>query len=77
MNAGIIFRNYKLWCRQNQQYFGDDVTFSSLEQVRDQLIDFHAIDCEITDLKKCTLGDICDFADWEVHDLDGKIVEVK
>ena len=65
---------YKIWCKQNGRYFADGAEFHSLEEVREQLISYHSIDCDEDSLKTQSLADIVDGFEWEVHDEDGKEV---
>ena len=67
---------YKIWCLQRQQYFADGAEFDSLEDVRDQLIDYHSIDCDEESLHEQSLADILSGFEWEVHDLTGAFVEM-
>jgi len=58
---------YKLYDVQQSKYFADDLIFSSLEDVRDQLISFHSVDCDGGELEKMTLDEIADVYGWEIH----------
>lgn len=68
---------YKIWCTQRNQYFADGVEFKSLEDVRGQLISYHSVDCNEDSLNKQSLFDIINGFEWEVHDLDGNVVDVE
>jgi hypothetical protein len=49
--------------------FADGAEFKTLDEVRDQLIDYHLIDCEEDDeevLKSMTLAEICELNGWAV-----------
>lgn len=65
---------YKIWCNQRHQYFADGAEFDSLEEIREQLIDYHSYDCNEESLEEQSLYDICNGFEWEVHDLEGNII---
>ena len=68
---------YKIWCKQRNQYFSDDAEFNSLEEIREQLVDYHSADCDEDSLKEQTLQDIVSGFEWEIHDLEGNIVKIE
>jgi len=65
---------YKIFCKQNNQYFADETIFDTLKDCRDQLIDFHSHDCNEDSLKTQSLSDICNSFEWEIHDLQGNTI---
>jgi len=67
---------YKIWCNQRGQYFADGAEFNSLADCRNQLIDYHSIDCDEDSLKTQTLADICNGFEWEIHDLKGEVINL-
>lgn len=67
---------YKIWCKQRDQYFAEGAEFDTLGEVRDQLIDYHSIDCDEDSLHEQSLADIISGFEWEVHDSDGNLVEI-
>lgn len=62
---------YKIWCCQRNQYFADDTEFETLEDIKEQLIDYHSIDCDEDSLNNQTLEEILSGFEWEVHDMNG------
>ena len=68
---------YKIWCKQNNQYFASGSLFDSLDQCRDQLISYHSLDCDEASLEDQNLSDIINGFEWEVHDINGKVVDYK
>lgn len=50
------------------RYFADGDKFETKEDVREQLISFHSIDCEEDSLNKMTLDEILDFGEWELEE---------
>jgi hypothetical protein len=72
----MIRTQYMIWCKQRHQYFADGAIFESLEEIRDQLVDYHSIDCNEESLKKQSLDDIANGFEWEIHDLDGNVIDL-
>ena len=70
-------KKYKLWCKQRNQYFADDAEFNSLEEIHEQLIDYHSIDCDENSLRSQSFDDILSGFEWEVHDLQGNFVAIR
>ena len=68
---------YKIWCNQMSQYFANGATFDSLDQCRDQLISYHSLDCDKESLENQTLQEILSGFEWDIHDLNGKVVELE
>ena len=58
---------YKLWCRQREIYSHNELIFNDLEEIREILIDYHSVDCDVYTLTKMTLNELLDCYDWEVH----------
>lgn len=67
---------YKIFCRQLHQYFANEATFKSLEEIKERLINFHSADCDEKTLKEQTLADIIDGFEWEIHDTKGNVVPI-
>lgn len=71
---------YKIWCNQRGQYFADESEFESLEEIKNQLVDYHETDMDIEDknkLHKMPLSEILDIFEWEVHDENDNFVSVE
>ena len=58
---------YKLWCRQREIYSHNELIFNDLEEIREILIDYHSVDCDVYTLTKMALNELLDCYDWEVH----------
>ena len=72
---------YLLFCRDRNRYFAEDAEpdydsqspqFETLDEVRNQLIDYHSVDNDVEELKKTPLAELCQIFNWEVHDAISK-----
>lgn len=68
---------YKIYCKQRGTYFADEATFDTLDDVRDQLISYHSIDCDEESLEEQNLAEIASGFEWEIHDMDGNEIDYK
>ncbi len=68
-------KRYRIWCCQRNQYFADGVTFDNLNEIKEQLIDYHSPDSE-ENLQKLSLSDILGIFEWEIHTEDGEVVVI-
>lgn len=74
----MVEEKYMIWCNQRSQYFADGSKFESLEDIRQQLISYHSVDQdEETPLEDMNLSYLLEAFEWEVHDTEGNIIEVK
>ena len=76
-SVDISKQKYRLWCNQRNQYFADGSTFETLEEIREQLIAYHSVDCNEESLKKQTIYDLIGGFEWEIHNLNGDIVVIE
>jgi len=67
---------YQIYCKQRGTYFADGEKFDTLEDVREQLVSYHSIDCDEDSLEAQSLAEIVSGFEWEVHDLEGNEVPV-
>lgn len=68
---------YKIYCKQRNCYFADEVMFDTLKDVRIQLISYHSADCNERSLKKQSLADIANDFEWEIQDEEGNEINYK
>tara|TARA_Y100000401_G_scaffold13590_1_gene9265 strand:- start:1215 stop:1430 length:216 start_codon:yes stop_codon:yes gene_type:complete len=66
---------YKLFCTQNKCYSNN--ALKTLKEWRDYLIELHSLDTDESNLINLTLFELCSYYEWEIHDTNGKFVDVK
>lgn len=67
---------YLLYCLQRGSYFADNTQFDSLDEIREQLIDYHSYDCDEDSLNEQSLADLVSGFEWEIHTEQGEVVTV-
>ena len=69
---------YKILCLQRKgHYFADGEKFDSLEDVRNQLISYHSVDCDEDSLNSQSLAEIASGFEWEIQDEEENPVDYK
>ena len=67
---------YKIYCKQRSgHYFADGAKFNSLNEVREQLISYHSIDCDENSLRNQSLADIANGNEWEIQDENNQPID--
>lgn len=64
----------KIWDCQAQKYFSEGKVFKTKEKIKEQLINFHSIDCDENFLKQMKLSELLEFGSWELHNSIGEVV---
>lgn len=60
---------YKIIDKQCGGYFAGGAEFATEDEVRDQLVSYHSIDCdEDGALEKMNLDEILDLGEWEIEE---------
>lgn len=64
----------KIWDCQLYKYMFDEELFESEEKIKNQLVNFHSVDCNEKSLRKMSLAELLEFGEWELHDSKGELV---
>jgi len=66
---------YRLWDKQNIRYYNEGQSFDELVNIKEHLVNEYSEEID-KDIKKLSLGELLETFAWEVHDYEGKVVEV-
>ena len=58
---------YKIKDLQNERYFADGAEFKTKEEIRQQLVSYHANDCDEKFLDEMALEELLEFGGWEIE----------
>jgi len=71
---------FRIYCRQNKEYFSQGEKFNNPEEIEERLRSFHEGDVEEENrkaLNQMSLYDLLEYGEWEIHDLKDNCLTIK